>query len=183
MKHMLVQSFFGTERMPPSARRSPVMIMSYPFCTEWASCFLQQSQHRLDTRKGMGFSLMKSSRYLDEPMTSWISGRGSPLELQPQRKLIWLSHLGYRCRSSSRLAVLSSAFMYSSAMVRGMCFFWTPSSPAEMILEIKGSPYSRVARTMFFFGRYSGMLTPYFFSMSPLCRLMASISRPVLKKQ
>lgn len=94
-----------------------------------------------------------------------------------------LSQPGYRSFSSARLAALSSAWAYSSAMLRGMFFFCTPSNPADMILDTNGCPYSRVACTTFFFGRYSVISTPYFAAISLTCRLVACISSPVLKKQ
>ena len=50
-----------------------------------------------------------------------------------------------------------------------------------MILLTKGSPYFRVARTMFTFGRTVSISTPYFFATSRTWSLVAFISRPVLK--
>ena len=174
-------SLRGTDRIPPSSRRSPVITISYCFSILCAAFFLQTSQHLLLTRNGIGFSLMKSSIYADELITSWIFGLGSPAELQQHRKLIACSHFGYRSLSSFRFACLSSASAYSSAILRGMFFFCTDSSPLDMIFETKGSPYLRVACTIPSSGRTVSISTPYFLAVSMTCCLIAFISNPVLK--
>ena len=105
---------------------------------------------------------MKSNIYFEELMTSWIFGLGSPAELQQHKKLIVVSHPGYRPFSSFRFAALSSASSYSSAILNGIFFFCHPSSPADMILDTNGTPYFLVALTIFTFGLTSSISTPYF---------------------
>ena len=124
---------------------------------------------------------MKSSMYFDELITSWIFGLGSPSELQQQRKLIILSHLGNLSLNSRLFAALSSACEYSSAIDRGIPFFCHPSSPADMIFETNGIPYFLDAVTIPIFGRCASIFTPYFSAVSSTWFFVALISKPVLK--
>ena len=107
---------------------------------------------------------MKSRIYREELITSWIFGLGSPLALQQHRKLMRLSHFGYRSLSSFRLAALSSACSYSSEIESGTFFFCHSSKPPDMIFDTNGWPWRWTELTMSLplLGFTSLITTPYF---------------------
>ena len=97
-------------------------------------------------------------------------------------KFIAVLAFGYLSCSSSRLAFLSLAVSNSFLISSGTPFLCMTSIASEYNFDINGTPHSRAAITIFFFGRCSTISTPYFSAISLTCLLVAAISNPVLKK-